>query len=183
MVNTGLISTRYADTLLQYAISLGQQEAVYSKMKMLSEMYLSIPQLRATITKPSLQQQEKKKILITASGGSLPSSLTKMFDLILKNEREEFIQYIALRFIHLYRETFNIQHGKLITAVSIDHAAEQELIARIQKIVKSKIEMETVVDPSIIGGFVLSLGDNRWDASISGELSRLRNKLQLVNNK
>lgn len=183
MINSGLISTRYADTLLEYAVSLGQQEAVYSKLKLLSEMYLSIPQLRSAITNPSLQQQEKKKILISACGGTIPSSLSKMFDLILKNEREEVIQYIALRHIHLYRDKFNIQHGKLITAVSMDDAEEQALLARIQKIVKSNVEIDTVVDPSIIGGFVLTLGDYRWDASISGELSRLRNKFQLVKNK
>lgn len=177
-MNTGLISSRYADSLLQYAISLGQEEEVYDKMKLLSEIFMKMPRLRSAIINPSLSGREKKKILVTACGGSMPSSLSRMIDLILRNEREEVLQYITLRLIDLYRERFNIQRGKLVTAVAIDGETEQRLIARIKKMVKANVEMESVVDPGIIGGFVLTLGDFRWDASISGELARIRNKFQ-----
>ncbi|SFK94486.1 F0F1 ATP synthase subunit delta [Proteiniphilum acetatigenes] len=177
-MNTGLISSRYADSLLQYAVSLGQQEEVYDKMKLLSEMFMKMPRLRSAIINPSLPGREKKKILVTACGGGMPSSLSKMIDLILKNEREEALQYIALRFIDLYREKFDIQSGRLVTAISIDHETEQQLVTRIQKMVKTNVEMESVTDPGIIGGFILTLGDFRWDASISGELARIRNKFR-----
>ncbi|SDZ96681.1 F-type H+-transporting ATPase subunit delta [Porphyromonadaceae bacterium KH3R12] len=177
-MNTGLISSRYADSLLQYAISLGQQEEVYDKIKLLSEMCMKMPALRQVMMNPSVLVGDKKKILMTACGGSMPSSLSRMIDLILRNEREEVLQYITLRLIDLYRERFNIQRGKLVTAVAIDGETEQRLIARIKKMVKANVEMESVVDPEIIGGFVLTLGDFRWDASISGELARIRNKFQ-----
>jgi len=177
-MNTGLISSRYADSLLQYAISLGQEEEVYDKMKLLSEIFMKMPRLRSAIINPSLSGREKKKILMTACGGSVPSSLSKMIDLILKNEREEVLQYIALRFIDLYRDKFDIQSGRLVTAISIDHKTGQQLVTRIQKMVKTNVEIESVVDSEIIGGFILTLGDFRWDASVSGELARIRNKFQ-----
>lgn len=177
-MNTSLISSRYAGSLLQYAISLEQQEEVYGNIKLLSEMFMKMPRLRSAIMNPSIPRPEKKKILITACGGTLPSSLSQMIDLILKNEREETLQYIALRFIDLYREKFNIRSGRLVTAVSIDHETEQQLITRIRKIVNADVEIEAVVDPGIIGGFILSVEDFRWDASISGELTRIRNKFQ-----
>jgi F-type H+-transporting ATPase subunit delta len=106
-----------------------------------------------------------------------------MIDIILKNERETLLQYIALRFIELYREKFNIQYGKLITAVSIDEAKEQQLVARIQRITGSKLEIETVVDTDIIGGFVLNLGDYRRDASVQGELTRIRSRFKSLQEK
>ncbi|MDR2817081.1 MAG: F0F1 ATP synthase subunit delta, partial [Proteiniphilum sp.] len=115
-MNTGLISSRYADALLQYAISLGEQQEVYDRIKLLSKMFMKMPGLRSAIINPSILGKDKKKFLITACGGSMPSSLSKMADLILKNEREEFFQYISLRFIDLYREKFNIQSGTLVTA-------------------------------------------------------------------
>jgi F-type H+-transporting ATPase subunit delta len=101
-----------------------------------------------------------------------------MIDLILKNKREEMIRNIALRFIELYRERYHIQYGKLVTAVPIDPEREKHFISHIQKIVGGKLEVDPVVDPDIIGGFILNLGDNRWDASISGELTRIRSKLK-----
>ncbi len=177
-MDTGLISSRYADSLLQYAVSLDQQDEVYDRMKLLSEMFMKMPALRRAMMNPSVPAGDKKKILVTACGGSMPSSLSRMTDLILRNEREENLQYIVLRFIDLYREKFNIQRGKLVTAVAIDEETEQQLIARIQKMVKADIEIESVADPGIIGGFILTLDDFRWDASISGELARIRNKFQ-----
>ena len=111
-MNLGLISTRYASSLLDYAIESGQQEEVYRSMKTLSEMFVQVPRLRSTLLNPSLSASEKKKILITASGGNVSSSLDKMLDLILMNDREENIQTITLRFIDLYRERYNIHYGQ-----------------------------------------------------------------------
>lgn len=177
-MNTGLISSRYANSLLQYATSLQQQDEVYDQIKMLSQVLLKMPALRRAIINPSVSVKSKKKLLETACGGNMPSSLSKMIDLIFKNEREESLQYIALRFIDLYRQKFNIERGRLVTAITIDEDTEQRFIDRIQKIMKAEIEMESIVDPNIVGGFILTLGDFRWDASISGELSRIKNKFR-----
>lgn len=177
-MNTGLISLRYANSLLQYATGLEQQDEVYDRMKVLSEMFTRVPKLRRAIMNPSLLPQDKKKIFITACGGSIPSSLSKMFDLILKNEREDVLLYITLSYIRLYRYKFNIRYGKLITAVPINDQIEKQLADRIRKMVEMEVELDAVVDPGIIGGFVLTLGDFRWDASISGELTRIRNQFR-----
>lgn len=177
-MNSGLISSRYAHTLLEYAIASGQQEEVYTAMKIFSELFMQTRPLRRAIENPSIALQDKKKIIVTACGNHIPASLDKMIDLILKNKREEMIRNIALRFIELYRERYHIQYGKLVTAVPIDPEREKHFISHIQKIVGGKLEVDPVVDPDIIGGFILNLGDNRWDASISGELTRIRSKLK-----
>jgi len=143
-------------------------------------MFFEVPKLHNTLLDPSLPNPEKKKIILTACGGIVPSSLGKMIDLILKNEREESIQYIALRYIDRYREKFHIQHGKLITAVEMDSETHKRLIIRIEKVVGGEIELEPIVDPAIMGGFVLHLGDYRWDASIAGELTRIRKRIDGV---
>ena len=77
-------------------------------------------ELREALQTHSIAKSEKKKIIIAACGGNVPSTLDEMLDLIIKNERQVLIDYIALRYIDLYRERFNIQHGKLVTAVSMD---------------------------------------------------------------
>ena len=182
-MNTGLISTRYAGSLLDYAISTGEVMAVYENMKLLSEMFLAFPKLRSSITNLGLTNLDKKRIIITACGVTVPPSLDKMIDLILRNEREEHLQIIALRFVELYRKKFNIQYGKLITAVAIDKEREQQFIERIIKITGKELEMELVVDTDIIGGFILNLDNYQWDASVQGELTRIRNRFKKTQNK
>lgn len=179
-MNIGLISSRYAYTLLEYAISLDQQQEVYHAMKIFSGMFMQTPKLRHTLQNRSISVRDKKDVIAAACGGNLPSSLDKTIDLVFKNRREELFQYITLRFIDMYRERYHIQCGKLVTAVPIDPEREKQFIQRIQQIAGGSVEVEPEVDPGIIGGFVLTLGDNRWDASISGELTRIRSKLRGV---
>ncbi len=177
-MNTGLISTRYASALLDYAALSGQEKEIYDRMKTLSDVYLQVPQLRITLANSAITRENKKKLLFASIGGEAPSSLNKMIDLILKNEREEVIQFIALRYLELYRNKFNIHYGKLITAFPVTKKNEDKLITRIRDIVGEKLEIEPVVDPDIIGGFVLHLNDFRWDASVLGELTRIKSKIK-----
>ena len=180
-MNSGLISTRYAKALLDHAIASGEQQEVYLRMKTLAAMFTAHPALRRALAGTVNTKQQKISILHTASGGDLPSSLERMIRLILENEREELIHYIALRYLELYRDRFNIQYGRLITAVPIDEKTEERFIEQIRKIVGGRLEVEPVVDPGIIGGFILYLDDTRWDASVSGELSRIRNRFWKLN--
>ena|SRR5690554_2849304 len=179
-MNTGLISTRYAKALLDHAIASGEQQEVYHRMKTLAAMFIEQPALRQALSGAVNTREKKIFLLRTASGGDLPPSLERMLGLIMENEREELIHYIALRYTELYRDRFNIQYGRLITAIPIDEKTEKRFIEHIRKIVGGRLEVEPVVDPAIIGGFILYLDDYRWDASVAGELSRIRNRFRIL---
>ncbi len=177
-MNTGLISSRYANTLLNFSSEKGDQNEVYGRMKFLSEVFLRTRILRRTLDDRSIHSSDKKKFLITACGGNIPESLDKMLDLILKNEREDILHFIALQYIKIYRKRYKIQSAKLTTAHSMSNEEIEKFLSRIEKIVEEIIELETETNPDIIGGFILQLGDYRWDASLSGELTRLKNTIK-----
>jgi F-type H+-transporting ATPase subunit delta len=177
-MNTGLISTRYATALLKYSVELNQQKEVYSALRFFLKVYGNVLELRKALHTNSVTKSEKKKIFITACGGTVPSSLREMLELVMKNERHGLLHYIALRFVDLYRERFNIQHGKLVTAVSMDEETKEHFVKRIESIIDKRLEIEAEVDPDIIGGFLLYLDDHRLDASVSGKLNRIRSKVK-----
>ncbi|MGI6573624.1 MAG: F0F1 ATP synthase subunit delta [Fermentimonas sp.] len=177
-MNSGLVSTRYANALLDFAIESGEQERVYAKMKLLADLFFEVPELKEIVQNPSIPAKKKKEIIVTAFGGDLPVSLEKMIGLILDNERENQLQFITQRFIDLYRRRFRIQAGKLITAVPIEEETKKRLMEKIRHLIGNALEIEAVVDPDIIGGFILNLDDYRWDASVSGELERVRQSLK-----
>jgi len=177
-MNTGLISTRYATALLKYSVELNQQKEVYSALRFFLKVYGNVLELRKALHTNSITKSEKKNILIAACGGNVPSSLSEMIELVVKNERHGLINNIALRYIDLYRERFNIQHGKLVTAIPLDEKTKERFIKRIESIINKELEIETEVDPDIIGGFLLYLDDQRLDASISGKLNRIRSELK-----
>ena len=89
------------------------------------------------------------------------------------------MRYALLNFIEKIQYTiWQADH-----AVAIDKEREQQFIERIIKITGKELEMELVVDTDIIGGFILNLDNYQWDASVQGELTRIRNRFKKTQNK
>ena len=175
-MNTGLISVRYATALLEFAKDANSIEEVYGEAKMLTLMFSKMGELRLVLENPVMPQDEKRTLILNAAGGETSKTFRDFTDLLLKNNREDQVQNIILKFIDLYREQKNIRYGKLTTAFAVDETTENKLIQLVTDKVGGTLELEKVVDPEILGGFILVVDDVRWDASISGQLKRIRNE-------
>ncbi len=97
-MDIGVISVRYARALLKSATDAKIEDAVYTEMQQLAKSYVEVPQLRFTIDNPMLSKDKKEALLLTAAGQE-PSNLTKAFvQLVLKEDRESVMQFIANRY-------------------------------------------------------------------------------------
>ena len=175
-MNTGLISVRYATALFDFAVETKSVERVYGEANMLTHMFLKMGELRSVLDNPVLPQSEKRQLILNAAGGSTSKTFEHFTDLLLKNGRENQVQYIMLKYIDLYRKDKNILYGKLTTAFEVDKATEERLISLVTDKTGGTLELEKVVDPEILGGFMLEVEDVRWDASLSGQLTRIKNE-------
>lgn len=175
-MNLGLISKRYATALLEYAEELKTQDKLYEDMKSLTHSFSSINELHKALDNPIIPNEDKKKLILTAAGTKVSPAFQSFVDLVLKNNRENDIQSIALKYIDLYRQKKGILYGKLTTAISVDNETEDRLIKVIQNATKDKIELEKIVDPSILGGFLIEVDFRRWDASLKNQLVKIKNE-------
>ena len=173
-MNTGLVSARYATALYDFAVETKSVEKVYGEAKMLTLMFMKMGELRLVLDNPVLPLKEKRQLILNAAGGETSKTFEQFTDLLLKNGREEQVHFIMLKFIDLYRKHKNIRYGKLTTASEVDKATEERLISLVTDKVGGTLELEKVVDSAILGGFMLEVEDVRWDASLSGQLSRIR---------
>lgn len=178
-MNTGVISVRYARALLKSAINGHQEDQVYADMQLLAKSYLEVPQLRHTIDNPMLSKERKEMLLVTACGGEHTSALTRSFvQLVLREDREGVLQFIANSYITLYRNEKSIISGRLTTAVAVAPETEQKMRQMVQGQTKGTVEFETVVSPDIIGGFILEYDTYRMDASIKTRLNTILSTLK-----
>ena len=175
-MNTGLIPVRYAKALLDFAHETKSVDKVYGEAKLLTLMFMKMGELRLVLENPVLQTSEKRQLILNAAGGKTSKAFEKFTDLLLKNNREGQIQNIMLKFIDLYRIQKNIRYGKLTTASAVDKSTEERLMALVTDKVGGTLELEKVIDPAILGGFMLEVDDVRWDASIFGQLTRIKNE-------
>ena len=180
-MNTGVISKRYAKALYQFAEDSGKGEQVYREMTTLATSFLQVPSLRKALDNPLLSVEAKANLLCSAAGGNIAQETRRFFLLVLEAHREKFMQFIACSYVDLYRKNNNILIGKLITATPVDKGIEDRMRMMIVKGTQGTVEFETVVEPSIQGGFILDVDFNRLDASIATQLSRVRRQFMEKN--
>ena len=152
-MDIGIVSMRYAKALMEYAKSMGAEDTLYKEFCMLDRSFRKHPDLRMALENPILTIREK---------------------LTLKNRRENFLQYICLSFLDLYRKDKHIGVGKLITAVPVSQEVRERIHDSASSLLHASMELQTEVDPSIEGGFIFDINDFRLDASIATQLKKVK---------
>ena len=177
-MDIGVISVRYARALLKSATDAKIEADVYKEMQTMAKTYTEVPQLRQTIDNPMLSKDTKQQLLLTAVGEK-PCELTKAFiSLVLKEDREGVMQFIANSYVTLYRQQKNVIRGRLITAAAVSPATEQKMRQMVESKTNGTVEFETEVNPDIIGGFILEYDSYRMDASVKAKLNSILNTLK-----
>ena len=171
-MDIGIVSMRYAKALMEYAKEVKMEDVLYQEVKSLETKFRTYPDLRRALDNPILTIREKSSLIHAATSGS--TAVSKEFErfiaLILRNRREGFLQYICLSFMELYRRYRHIGVAKLITAVPINEEISKRIQQSASTMLHARIELQTVVEPSIKGGFVFDINDYRLDASIATQL-------------
>ena len=173
-MNTGAVSVRYARALLMFANDAGVASDVYQEALTLRKSYMEVPELRHSMERPVMNQENKRKVLQQAAGGQITMQMQKFFDLVLKEKREKYLLGITQSFIELYRKQEKIRVGKLTTAVPI----APEEVERIRRIVVDAaggtVEFVTKVNPEIEGGFIFEINTYRLNASVADQMRRIK---------
>src|ERR1035437_3456778 len=168
---------------MEFANVSKEQDRVYTESKAITQSFFQFRELRTVLDNPVLAKAEKRKIIILAAGGDVSKPFERFLDLLLENDREYHLHSIALKYIDLYRKQKNIHYGKLTTASPVNAEVETRLMAMVENTTGGSIEMEKVIDKDILGGFMFEVDFVRWDASISGQLRRIKKEYVEKNNK
>ena len=97
---------------------------------------------------------------------------------VLSEDREGTIHFMAASYVTLYRRQYNITRGRLITAVPVTPEIERKMRQKVESRTKGTVEFQTEVDPEIIGGYILEYDTYRLDASIQNQLRNILTQLR-----
>ena len=177
-MDLGLISVRYSRALLKASMEAKLEDKVYQEMETLSESYIKVPELKFTIDNPMLSNEKKEKLLITASGEKLCDLTKTFFKLVLKEDRESIMQFIANSYLTLYRRQKKLIRAKLLTAVPVTPVIEQKLRKLVEGRTNGTVEFESEIDSNIIGGFILEYDTYKLDLSVKSKLNSILSQLK-----
>ncbi|MCF0244209.1 MAG: F0F1 ATP synthase subunit delta [Bacteroidaceae bacterium] len=176
-MDIGVISVRYARALLKAATEGKSEESVYATMQTLAKAYLDVPQMRQVIENPMVSNDVKWQVMLTAAGNTESELVKNLLQMVLKTGREKMLQYIANSYITLYRQQNNIITGKITTSAPVSQDTVVKLRSLIEKQTNGKVDLETAVDPELIGGFILEYDTYRIDASVKKQLNSILKQL------
>lgn len=180
-MNTGIVAVRYAKALLGFAQDKGVDGDVYACMKILAHCYTQLPTLALAVSNAMLPSAQRRDVLLQASA-CLPHQtrtevrevLSRFFDLVLAQHREDLMRSIALQYVTCYREANHVIHGVLTTATEVDEATVGRVKKWIEKRENKTLELDLQEDPSLIGGFSLEVNMNVIDLSVAAQLRHIR---------
>jgi len=168
------VASRYAKSLIDLAQEQGNLEEVKQDMEQFVATLRANSELQAVLKNPIMKQDKKRNILDALFGGKIHPSIIAFFHIMVRKGRAGILYATAREFIREYNEVKGIVHA---TVISASRLSEKNLDA-LQKVIAGEINAEVVlrntVDPSLIGGFVVNVGDKQIDASISGKLNKLK---------
>lgn len=175
-MNEGLIPLRYAKALYKVAAEKNETQLMYKLMCSLADNFEKAPALAQTLANPFVSADDKATLMNTAAGVENPVPLFDDFlKLLEQNSRIMFMREIALSYIDIFRRANNIYQVKVQSAAPMSQQESDRLRALVEKHLNgAELEYNTSVNPSLIGGFTVTVGNERIDASISNELKQLR---------
>ena len=180
-MNTGMLSARYAKALFAYATEQGVEDAVYDSMKALVRSRLEMKNLLILLRDPALKPQERVEHICSMLDAS--PVIRRFVQLVVEEEREGLLIFIAHSYIALYREKKVVYAVRFITAVPLDDSTKKAIENILESKENKRVEVEYAVDASIIGGFMMETLSRRVDASVEGQLRRIRKDIIKQNRK
>ena len=167
--------SRYVKTLLNLAVSDGVLEEVHADMKSFEKVLSENRALVNVLRSPIVKHYKKKNVLEALFRGRFNDLTVSFFRFITEKNREEILPLIAKEFHDAYNEHQGIGKVSVVTAVPLDNELREEILSLARKVIgKPTVELKEVVDPAIIGGFILNAGSQQIDSSIKHKLKILQ---------
>lgn len=164
---------RYAKAILETAVSSGKANQVNDDMKSIINAVNSSADLKDFLASPIITSEVKMNVLSEVFG-SVQADTKSLFRLLQENKRFEILEAIATQFNAQFDEMNGVEVAKVTTAFPITADLEAKILAKATSISTKKITIQNTVDPSIIGGFILRIGDKQYNASVSNRLQELK---------
>ncbi|MBQ0117679.1 MAG: ATP synthase F1 subunit delta [Flavobacterium sp.] len=166
-------SIRYAQAILDIANAKNNASEISKDMETIATAVKDSSELAEFLDSPVIKAEVKLSAL-SEIFASVHADTKSLFRLLLENKRFQILPEITEKYKELYDEARGIQVATVTTATALTPELEGKVLAKIKEISTKNISIVNVIDPSIIGGFVLRIGDQQYNASVASRLQQLK---------
>ncbi len=176
MVNQTL-ARRYAIAVITLAREQDVVEPVGADLVTISNAIGKKGLIRDFFVAPVIERREKERVLSEAFAGRVHPIAMHTLLLLVRKRRETLLGAIVAEYLALERAALGVETLTVESARALDREERLRLLSRLQALYGKKFDVTELVDPQLIGGLRIVMGDRRIDATISGRLNALAREL------
>lgn len=175
-------ANRYAKGLMQFVEETNQTRLVYDEMIDIIKSLRNNKELVSFLNTPVLDEKKKSQIAKDIFK-DFSKPVQTFIQLIIRHGRENILREIAFQYITIYDEENGIYQAVLYTADSMDDQTADYILSKAKKAIGADktYSLHKVIDPDLIGGFRLRVGDKMIDASLRTKLNKIKKDLEDYN--
>lgn len=174
-MSASTIADRYAKSLMETCVEQNNVETIYNDVKGLKTTFEN-KDISMLLKSPIINATKKLNVMNSIYSGKVDGLTLNFLSLVVKKGREAYLPQMCDAFINQYREKNNIASAKVITATKLTEEKLNSIKASLN-LQATSFEIEEEVDESLIGGFIIEMGDKRYDASVKHKLNKLRKSI------
>ena len=172
---------RYAKAVLQQAKEANLGDVVFNDMQFVFNTIKASKDLHNMLKSPLIKGNDKKEALLEIFKDTSEETQS-LIRVLVDNKRTKLLTDTSRNYIELYNEEKGVKVAQVTTAISLSDEVEQKVLAKIKELTGSKkVTLENHIDESILGGFVLRIGDLQYNASIANKLSKIKREFSKSN--
>lgn len=176
-----LIAKRYAKAVFELALEMNLVEETKADMELVQSVCSSNKDFDLLLKSPVIKSDKKLKILEAIFKDKTSELSMRFFSIITRKKRERYASDIASEFIHIYKKFKNIFTIQFEGAWEISDDIRKQVIALMEEQTGGTIELKEKVKKELIGGFVLTYDDYKYDASIAHQLRKIKKSAGEIN--
>ena len=174
------VARSYAEALIELALSDDDVELYDEDVSLIAELMQKEEEFRLFMETPRIEPAAKKQVIRRVFEGKIPSRLLRFLFIVIDKGRTRLLPSIAAEFSDLVDEHFERLKVEVTTATEPDEALRDYLRQRLGRLLGREVVPHFRIDPRIIGGVVVKVGDRVMDGSIRRRLQTLRRGLMTV---
>ncbi len=168
------VAARYAKSIIDLSQEQKALEDVKNDMEFFLKTLKANAQLVAVLSNPIISHQKKLAILTALFEGKMDKITLAFFKLMINKGRGDVLYTTAHEFVNQYDVLKHITQATVVSATALSEANKAKILAEVKTAVGGDVVLEAKVDPELIGGFVLTVGDRQVDTSIASNLKKLK---------
>jgi len=173
-----VVAKRYAKALFQAAQDKGLVAETESQLKLIVDVVESDAQLRAFLTAPNITLSTKKQTLLQAFGTEVSPVVLNTVFLLIERGREGELAAVLAAYLQVAGDALGRSDARVTSSAPLSDEEIAKLAEKFGALLGKKIRVTNTVDPELLGGVTVRIGDTLYDGSLKGKLERLNKTLQ-----